>query len=139
MLLNCFGSAFAGAYADAIVHGEHEDFSVADLPVFSAAPSRNNCVDGGFDEVLVHGDLQLHFAEQVDCDLPTAVDLGLSLLAAEPLDVHNRQTHDLDFGKRRLHVFQFARLNNGEDEFHGEFGMRISECGINLRPASVVS
>jgi len=106
---------FAGADADAIVHRQDEDFSVADLSRLARAAAFDDRVDRRFDKIVVHGNLQLHFAEQIDADFAAAIDFGLPFLSAKALDIHDRQPHDLDFRKGRFDVFQLAGLNNGED------------------------
>jgi hypothetical protein len=81
--------------------------------------------------VIVHRNLKLHLAQEIDRDFPAAEDFGLALLPAEPLHVHDGEAHDLDFGEGGFDVFQLTGLDYGDDELHEEFGMWISECGIS--------
>ena len=53
-------------------------------------------------------------------DFAAAVHLGLALLPAEALHVHDRQADDLDLGEGGFHVLELAGLDDGDDEFHGE-------------------
>ena len=74
--------------------------------------------------------MQLHFAQQIDRDLLAAIDLGLPLLPAEALAVHDREPHDLDLREGGLHVFELAGLDDGDDELHGEeSGCRSRDAG----------
>src|SRR5262249_10292887 len=117
--LDGLGPALAGADADAVLQGEDEDLAVADAALGAGAAGLDDGVDGGLDEVLVDGDLELDLAEQVDGQLVAAVDLGLALLPAEALDVDDGQAEDLDLGEGLLDLLQLAGLNDGQDELHG--------------------
>src|SRR5450432_804117 len=93
---NRFRAPFARPDADAIFEWQHEDLAVADLACRAAAPALDNGVDRRLDEMIVHRDLQLHFAKQIHSDFVTAIDFGLALLAAKTLHVHDREPHDFD-------------------------------------------
>src|SRR5262249_7395410 len=116
--LDCLRSAFAGADADAVLQRQNEDFAVADAALRSGASCLHDGVDGRLDEVFVDGDLQLHFAQQIHCQLVAAIHFGMALLPTETLHVHDREAEDLDFVEGFLDGFQLRRLDNGEDEFH---------------------
>ena len=122
--LNRFAAAFAGADADAIVERQDEDFAVADLARRAGAAALDDRVDRRLDEVLVHRDHELHLAQQIDRELAPLIEhLGLALLPAEALAIHDREPHDLDFGQGLLDVLQLARLDDGDDQFHGAGGL----------------
>src|SRR5689334_4661485 len=104
------GSSLAGADPDAVVHREDEDLAVADLAVGPTPPRFEDGVDGRFDEVLIDGDLELDLAEQVDRDLVPAIDLGIPLLAAESLNVHDGQAEDLDLREGFLDSLELGGL-----------------------------
>src|SRR5215208_5909847 len=87
--------ALAGADADAVLQRQDEDLAVADAALGAGAAGLEDGADGRLDEVLVDGDLQLHLAEQVDGQLAVAVDLGVALLSAEALHVHDGESEDL--------------------------------------------
>lgn len=116
--LNRFFATLARADADAVVHRQHKDLAIADLPLVAAAAALDDRVDRGFDEVIVDGDLQLHLAKQIDFVFVTPIELGLALLSAEALAIEHGQAKDFDFGERGLHGLELAGLNNGDDEFH---------------------
>ena len=90
-------------------------------PLRARAAPFDDGVDRGLDELLVDGDLQLHLAEQIDGDFVPAVDLGVPLLAAETLHVHDREAKDFDLGQGRFDGFQSAGLNDGDDELHAAY------------------
>ena len=88
---------------------------------------------------LIVGSTKLSFTAIMSCtlrsrftvnSLPLVEHLGLPLLPAEALAIHDRQPHDLDLGQGLFDVFELARLDDGDDEFHGrgsEVGGRGSE------------
>src|SRR5207253_8196107 len=116
--------ALAGADADAILQGEDEDLAVPDATLRPGAAGLHDGVDGRLDEILVDGDLQLHLAQQVDRQLVAAVDLGVALLPAEALHVHDSHAEDRDLAQGLLDGFELGRLNDGEDEFHASASSR---------------
>src|SRR6266545_7121661 len=121
-----FRPAFARADADHLVERQDEDLPVADLPLLAGPAALQDGVDGRLDELLVDGDLQLHLADQVHLVLVPAVDLGVSLLATDALDVADRQAEHLHLAQRLLHCLQPGWLDDGDDVFH---------CGSSLARA----
>jgi hypothetical protein len=49
----------------------------------------------------------------------TPIDLGLALLPAKALHVHDGEPDHFHLGQGRLNVFELARLNNRDDQLHG--------------------
>src|SRR5690606_7925178 len=107
----------------------------------------NDRINGRLDEVLIHGDLKLHLAQQIHRNFVAAIDLRMSFLPAEPLDVHNGQTEYLDLGQGGFHSFQPAGLNDGNDQLHRHSAPRKKDmrnpnstegAGSTGRPASMV-
>jgi len=94
--LDRFGTPLAGANSNAIVHGQNENFAIADLSSFAAAAAVFDCRDRGGDELFVDGNLKLDFAEQVHADFVAAVGANAAFLASKTLAVDHRQPHDLD-------------------------------------------
>src|SRR5262249_39265340 len=72
-------TALAGANPNAVVQREDEDLAVADLAVGSAASCFEDGVYCGFDEILIHRDLELDLSQQVDGDLVSTINLGIAL------------------------------------------------------------
>ncbi len=120
LCLDCLGAAFASADADAVVEREDEDFAVADFAGVASAAATDDGVDRGLDEVFVHRNLKLDFAEQIDGDFMPAINLGLPLLPTKALYIHDRQTNHFDVLQGSFYVFELTGLNNREDEFHAE-------------------
>src|SRR6516164_5990741 len=52
-----FGTALAGADADAVLERQDEDLAVADAPFGTSAPGFHDGVHGRLDEILIDGDL----------------------------------------------------------------------------------
>src|SRR5947199_2184282 len=115
-MLNRLGPALAGADADAVLQRQDEDLAVADAALRPGAAGLHDGVDGRLDEVLVDGDLQLHLAQQVDGQLVAAVDLGVALLPAEALHVHDGHAEHFDLGQRFFDRVELGRLDDGEGE-----------------------
>src|SRR5208337_3272054 len=113
--------ALAGADADTVVQGKDEDLAVADLAVGSAPASLEDGVYGRLDKVLVHRDLKLDLAQQVHGDLVTAVNLGIALLPAKTLHIHDSKPEDLDPGESLLDGLEFGGLDERDDQFHRKF------------------
>src|SRR5262249_23999652 len=94
-------------------------------PPFGPGTARlHDGVDCWLDEVFVDGNLQLHFAQQVDSQLMTAINLAVSLLPAKTLYVDNRQPKYGDSVERLLDGLKLRRLNDREDELHGLLSTR---------------
>src|SRR5262245_48245150 len=114
--LDSLTPALAGTDANAVFQRQHKDFAVADLPRGSRAATFDDRVDSRFDKAFIHRDHELHFSQQVHCELIAFVEhLGLPLLPAETLAIHDRQPNNLDLRERLLNVLKLARLNDGND------------------------
>ncbi len=122
--LDRFRPMLAGADADAVFHRQNKNLAVANLARFARAASLDHGVDGRFDEIVVHGDLQLDLPEQIDADFAAPVDFGLPLLPAKTLHVHDGQPNHLHFGQGRFDVLELAWLDDSNDEFHGGYRVK---------------
>src|SRR5262249_37421905 len=112
---NRFGSALAGADADAVLQRQNEDFAVADAALGSGAARLHDGVDCRLHEVLVDGNLQLHLAQQVQGQLVASVDLRVAFLPAEALHVHDGQAENLNLVEGFLDRFELRRLDDGQN------------------------
>jgi hypothetical protein len=119
-LLNRVRTPFAGSDADAIIHWQHKNLPIADLSFIAGASSRHNRLNGRLDKIFVDGDLQLHFAQEIDRRFLAAINAELTFLPTETLTIHHRESKDFDFGESIFYSFETIRLNNGDDELHGE-------------------
>src|SRR5262249_7747895 len=68
-------AALAGADADAVLEREDKDFSIANFARLARAAPFDDRRNGRLDKIVVDGDLQLHFAEQIHRDLMPAIKL----------------------------------------------------------------
>src|SRR4051794_30157513 len=116
------GAALAGPDPDAVVHRQDEDLAIADLAVRPAPARLDDRVDRRLDEVLVDGDLQLDLPEQVHRDLVPPINLGVTLLTPEPLDVGHGEPEDLDLREGFLDRFELGGLDDRDDQLHGGDG-----------------
>jgi hypothetical protein len=130
---NRFLAALASANPNAVLKREDKDFSVADLAGLSRAAPFDNRIDRRLDELLIHGNLKLNFAQQIDRHLMPAENLRVPLLPAKTLHIHNRQAKDLDLGERGFDSFQPAGLNDGNDQLHKKTLLRDRKCIVNHR------
>src|SRR5882672_11390165 len=72
-------AVLVGADADDILQREHEDLAVADLAGLGGAGDSGDHLG---DDVVGHGDLDLHLGQEVHGVFAAAVDLGVAFLAA---------------------------------------------------------
>src|SRR5882672_10059376 len=124
-----------GADADDILQRSHEYLAVADL-------ARLGGIRNGCDDLVLHlvgdRDLDLRLGQEIHGVLAAAVDFRVSFLAAEAFDFRHGHTFDAHVGQGFLHGFEFERLDDGGDEFHGSSwggsfrgmrGQRKTYCG----------
>jgi hypothetical protein len=106
---------FAGPDADGVIERNHEDLAVADCAGF------RNAHDGGrdlLDLVRCHRDFYLELRQEVHRVLGAAVNLGVTLLAAETLGLGDSKAMDADAHKRVPDLVELEWLDDGHDEFH---------------------
>src|SRR5947207_2368594 len=84
-------SPLAGADANAVVHRQYKHFAVADCPFLAGATPFDNRFDRRLDEVVVHGNLKLHLAQQIDLVLVAAIHLRLTFLPSKTLAIEHGQ------------------------------------------------
>ena len=110
------GTTLARTDADRVQHGADEDFAVSDFP---GVGGLHNGINHGVSTTVVHDDFNLHLREEIEGVLTATVDLGMALLAAKSLDLHDGHAFDSDFGKGFFNVLQFERFDDRFDFFHG--------------------
>lgn len=88
--LNRFAAGFSGANADAVIHRQDKDLSVADLTGLARAAAFDDGVDRWLDELFIDCDLKLKLAQKIDAEFVTSVWTSLSALAGESLAIHHR-------------------------------------------------
>ena len=107
---------FAGADAHHLLDRGDEDLAVADL---AGARRLDDRLDRALDQRVGDDDLDLDLGQEIDDVFGAAVELGVALLAAESLDLGDRQAGDADFGQRLAHLVELERLDDRFDFFHG--------------------
>src|SRR5437667_2825306 len=95
-----FRTAFPRPNADTIFQRQDENLAVADASLRSGSTGFHDGVDGRLNEILIDGNLQLDLAQQVERQLVAAVYLGVPLLPAEALHVHDGQAKHFDLVER---------------------------------------
>src|SRR5688572_16702148 len=86
-------AGLAGADADDLLEGGHEDLAVTDLAGASGGFDR---FDHTLDDRVVDRGFDLHLGQEVDHVLRAAVQLGVALLPAEALDLGHRDALNAD-------------------------------------------
>ena len=105
------------------VHTSPHDLPDYDEPLFPVADTpRVGCRHYGVDDIvdLLHGsqDFEFGLGQKIDHVLGPAIELGVSLLAAEALGLDNRQALHPDLVQRFLHLVQLEGFDDGFDFFH---------------------
>src|SRR5262249_50859806 len=96
-------------------HRRDPDFAVADLArVRRAADGADDGVEA---EVVAH-DLHLELGDEVDLVLRPPVNLAVTPLPPEGLDVRDGHAVDAEALERLLHIVDLERLDDGGDEIH---------------------
>src|SRR3989304_818910 len=107
---------FAGADADHLVDGRHEDLAVADAAGLGGLGDGRK---GPVDESVLHDDLDLHLGNEVDHVGGAAVDLLLAAGPPEALDLGDGHALPADLGGALLHLVELEGLDDGLDLLHG--------------------
>jgi len=102
-----------------IVHRQHQYLAVADRPFRTGTRRMEQALDRPFDKIVVDGDLELDFAEQVRLVLCPTVRFQLAPLTRKAHRIANTQTRNPNACERLLHRFELGGLDDGENEFHG--------------------
>src|SRR5690606_25513828 len=87
----------------------------ADTP---GAGGLDDGIDGLLDRGIRDDHLDPNLGEEVHHVLRAPVELGVSLLAPEPLDLGDGQAADPELGQRLADLVQLERLDDGGDLFH---------------------
>jgi predicted O-linked N-acetylglucosamine transferase (SPINDLY family)/predicted SAM-dependent methyltransferase len=105
----------AGANADNLVHWSDKDLAVADL---SGAGSLGNGVETGLGLGFGNHDLYLHLRQKIDHVLGAAIELRVTLLTSEALDLGGGHSGNTDVRQRFSHVVELEGLDDGFDFLH---------------------
>ncbi len=103
---------------DGFVHGKHEDFTVADCALIARAAQLLEATDRAFHEIVIDGDFQFDFSQEIRGIFVAAIGFGLATLAGETGRIANGQARDTNPSQRLLHELEFGGLDDCDDEFH---------------------
>jgi hypothetical protein len=118
-------TAFSGADANAIVHGQYKDFAVANLTLLSRLGGGQNGVDRWLNKVVVDSDLQLNFTQQVKRRIGHSLRRNLPALPPETLTINDCQTENLNFGQSQFNGFKSVRLDDSDNQLHDAAAYRM--------------
>ena len=114
-----FAATLAGADPNAVFERQHEDFAVTDCSGVACPGGMDNRLHGGFNERLIHGNLELDFWKETNLDFRAAIHFGVTALPSTTTDVANRHKVDIAFRQSILDSFEFFGADDGNNEFHG--------------------
>jgi len=113
-----------------LLHVAHEDLAVADL---AGARCLRDRLDRAFHQRIGHHGLDLDLGKEVHHVLGAAIQLGVALLAAEALDVGDREAGHASLRERLADFVELEGLDDGSDLLHGGRG----RVGLGSRQNSV--
>src|SRR5690242_4653297 len=116
------GVDLAGADPHHLIDRAHEDLSVAGLAGDRGLADR---LDDRVDAVVGDRGLELDLGQEVDDVFGAAVELGVAFLAAEALDLGDRDARDAHLRERLADVVELEGSNDGGDEFHVRWTSRL--------------
>src|SRR5262249_31831525 len=112
----------AGADAYRAVDAGDEDLAVADLAGLGRVRDQ---LDDLVDLIVVDGDIDPDFGQEVHRVFSAAIDFLVALLAAVAFDLGDGHALDARRRERVAHVVELEWLDDGDDQFHGSSrGMR---------------
>src|SRR5688500_4766347 len=110
-----FRADFAGADANDLQQVEDEDLAVADLAGVRGLLDR---LDHALGQSVVDRCLDLHLGQEIDDVLGAAIQLGVALLATEPLHLGDGDALDADRRERFADLVELERLDDCGDHLH---------------------
>src|SRR5690242_1620489 len=100
-VLDCVQTRLPRSDPDCLFDIRDEDFSVADAPGLSGATDR---LDGFFDHIVTQDNLDFDLGEKVDDVFSAAIELGVSLLPAEPFGLGHGDALKADLLEGLFHL-----------------------------------
>src|SRR6185312_2003026 len=144
------GTGLAGPDAHDLFELENEDLAVADLAGVGGFFDR---LDHAVEQVAFDRGLDLDLGQEIDDVFSAAIELGVSFLPPEALDLGDGDALHADRGQGLPDLVQLERLDDRGDQFHGLPLGECARCGASnqnvfcrntvpvalpmLRPASV--
>src|SRR5882724_9661183 len=113
--LERFRAGLAGADADDLLQIEDEDLSIAYLSGVGRLLDR---LDRLIEHFVLDGGLDFHFRQEIDHVLRAAIQLGVTFLPAEALDLGDGDALNADGGQGFPHLVKLEGLDDCGDQFH---------------------
>jgi Ser/Thr protein kinase RdoA (MazF antagonist) len=104
---------------DRFIHRQDKDFAVADRALAAGSAKLQQALDRAIDKVVVNGDLEFHFAEQIGGVFVAAIGFGLAPLPRKSHGIANGEAGHPDPFERLLHQIELGGLDDSDDELHG--------------------
>src|SRR4029079_7547103 len=120
--LERIGTGLAGPDAHDLFELENEDLPVADLAGVGRLFDR---LDHAIEQVALDRGLDLDLRQEIDDILRTAIELGVSFLPAETLDLGDGDALHADCGQGLPDLVQLERLDDRGYQFHC---LPLDEC-----------
>jgi hypothetical protein len=123
----CAVVGLTGANANYMIDRGNEDLAIADLTGLGGALDSLDC----FLYLRVcDGNLDLDLRHKLYRVLGAAIDLSVTFLTPEPLDLGHRHALHTQLGERAAYVIEFEGLYNCADEFHRPPPLLLSIMGM---------
>ena len=103
---------------DGFYHRHDKDLAISDRALGSRASKLLQAIDRAIHEVVVYGDLQLDFSQQVGFVLCASVGLLLATLPGKSRSVADAHASNTDLLQRMLNRFKFRGLDCGKYQLH---------------------
>src|SRR5665213_2646492 len=132
-------AGLAGADAHDLQQVEYEHLAVTDLAGVGGFFDR---FDHAVDEIVADRRLDLYLRQEVDDVFRAAIELGMTFLAAEALDLGDGDSLDADRRQCLADLVELERLDDGSDKFHGGPPMYVPNARQNVfctKPTTCVS
>src|SRR6185437_5258010 len=114
--LERIGTGLAGPDAHDLFELENEDLAVADLAGVGVFFDR---LDHAVEQVAFDRGLDLDLGQEIDDVFSAAIELGVSFLPPEALDLGDGDALHADRGQGLPDLVQLERLDDRGDQFHG--------------------
>ena len=101
-------------------------------PIFSVRAAAEDGLDSALGQIVGDDDFDLHLRQELHGVFGTAVDLGLALLPAEPLDLGDGHSLYAKRGQGLADIVQFERLDNRGNHFHGPDLLDPSASNVSI-------
>src|SRR5215510_6773313 len=108
-------AGLAGADAYGLLHIRHENLAVADATRLRRGDDR---VDGLFHHAVAEHELKLYLGQEIDHVFGATIELGMALLASEPLGFGDGNALQTDLLQGFFDLIQLERFNDRLDFFH---------------------